>query len=70
MPGHDPIEALAAHLSARGVPHDGVHRTPVGWVLLGVQDPDGHDVRFYTVPLELPDEAFLASHQGEHRVHR
>lgn len=32
----------------------GVLRTPVGWVLLGVQDPDGHDVRFYTVPLELP----------------
>lgn len=43
----------------RGVHHDGVHRTPVGWVLLGVHDPDGHAVRFYTVPLELPDEAFL-----------
>ena len=43
VPGHDPIEALAAHLTERGVHHDGVHRTPVGWVLLGVHDPDGHD---------------------------
>ena len=54
VPGHDPIEALAAHLAEKGVHHDGVHRTPVGWVLLGVHDPDGHEVRFYTVPLELP----------------
>ena len=29
-----------------------------GWVLLGVQDPDGHAVRFYTVPLELPPDGF------------
>ena len=70
VPGHDPIEALAAHLTARGVHHDGVHRTPVGWVLLGVHDPDGHDVRFYTVPLELPDEAFLQAYVGENRAHR
>jgi hypothetical protein len=33
-------------------------RTPVGWVLLGVEDPDGHAVRFYTVPLELPAGRF------------
>ena len=62
VPGHDPIEALATHLTERGVLHDGVHRTPVGWVLLGVHDPDGHEVRFYTVPLELPDEAFLQAY--------
>ncbi|MGH3862039.1 hypothetical protein [Actinokineospora sp.] len=36
--------------------HAGVLRTPVGWVLLGASDPDGHDVRFYTVPLERPDD--------------
>jgi catechol 2,3-dioxygenase-like lactoylglutathione lyase family enzyme len=70
VPGHGPIEALAAHLAEAGVRHDGVHRTPVGWVLLGVLDPDGHEVRFYTVPLELPDEAFLQAHEGEHRAHR
>ena len=70
VPGHDPIDALAAHLTEMGVPHDGVHRTPVGWVLLGVHDPDGHEVRFYTVPLELPDEAFLQAYDGENRAHR
>ena len=58
VPGHDPIEKLAAHFSELGVGHAGVHRTPVGWVLLGVHDPDGHEVRFYTVPMELPDGAF------------
>ena len=68
VPGHEPIEALAAHLAEKGVDHGGVHRTPVGWVLLGVHDPDGHAVRFYTVPLELPDEAFLQAYQGENRV--
>jgi hypothetical protein len=68
VPGRDLIEALAAHLTKRGIAHDGVHRTPVGWVLLGVHDPDGHEVRFYTVPLELPDPAFLQAYEGEHRV--
>jgi hypothetical protein len=29
-------------------------------VLLGVQDPDGHAVRFYTVPLELPADGIGA----------
>lgn len=63
VPGHDLIEALASDLAAQGVAHHGVHRTPVGWVLLGVRDPDGHDVRFYTVPLELPPDAML--HAGD-----
>jgi catechol 2,3-dioxygenase-like lactoylglutathione lyase family enzyme len=61
VPGREAIEAIASRLSARGDTHDGVHRTPVGWVLLGLHDPDGHDVRFYTVPLELPAE--LAAHR-------
>jgi catechol 2,3-dioxygenase-like lactoylglutathione lyase family enzyme len=56
VPGHEAIDDLAARLTELGDAHDGVHRTPVGWVLLGLQDPDGHSVRFYTVPLELPPE--------------
>jgi catechol 2,3-dioxygenase-like lactoylglutathione lyase family enzyme len=56
VPGHEAIESLAAELTERGDHHAGVVRTPVGWVLLGVQDPDGHDVRFYTVPLEQPPD--------------
>jgi len=70
VPGHHLIEALATALEGRGVTHDGVHRTPVGWVLLGVRDPDGHDVRFYTVPLELPPDAVLHASDGASRVAR
>jgi catechol 2,3-dioxygenase-like lactoylglutathione lyase family enzyme len=63
VPGKEAIDALAAKLDGHGDPHDGVHRTPVGWVLLGLKDPDGHDVRFYTVPLELP-EGFVPGAAG------
>ena len=56
VPGKAAIDDLAERLTALGDDHDGVHRTPVGWVLLGLHDPDGHDVRFYTVPLELPPD--------------
>ncbi|MFD4674321.1 hypothetical protein ACFWNN_31690 [Lentzea sp. NPDC058450] len=34
-------------------------RTQVGWLLSGVTDPDGHDIRFCTVPLEIPEDAGL-----------
>lgn len=54
VPGEEAINVLAAHLEEEGIAHDGIVRTPVGWVLSGVRDPDGFDVRFYTVPLELP----------------
>lgn len=59
VPGKDAIDDLAARLTELGDAHEDVLRTPVGWVLLGLRDPDGHDVRFYTVPLELPPN-FLA----------
>lgn len=56
VPGHDAIDALATRFMKRDDAHGGVQRTPVGWVLPGVHDPDGHEVRFYTVPLELPGD--------------
>jgi catechol 2,3-dioxygenase-like lactoylglutathione lyase family enzyme len=56
VPGKDAIDALVTHLDEEGVPHDGVVRTPVGWVLSGIYDPDGYNVRFYTVPVELPPD--------------
>jgi catechol 2,3-dioxygenase-like lactoylglutathione lyase family enzyme len=56
VPGHAAIDALAAHFTERGDAHAGVMRTPVGWVLPGVHDPDGHEVRFYTVPMEIPTD--------------
>src|SRR5687768_4908116 len=58
VPGREAIEALAARFSSVDEHHEGVLRTPVGWVLLGIHDPDGHAVRFYTVPIELPPEGF------------
>jgi catechol 2,3-dioxygenase-like lactoylglutathione lyase family enzyme len=66
VPGHDAIDALAERFTTLGDAHAGVQRTPVGWVLPGIHDPDGHEVRFYTVPLELPsgdaaDAAVIAS---------
>jgi dipeptidyl aminopeptidase/acylaminoacyl peptidase len=68
VPGLEAIEELAARFTASGDGHAGVIRTPVGWVLPGTHDPDGHEVRFYTVPLELPDEAFLQAYEGEDRA--
>ena len=67
VPGQDAIEMLAARLTERDDAHTGVHRTPVGWVLTGVHDPDGHEVRFYTVPLELPAD-FGAADAVNHRL--
>jgi catechol 2,3-dioxygenase-like lactoylglutathione lyase family enzyme len=54
VPGRDAIDALAARFTTLHDEHAGVMRTPVGWVLPGVHDPDGHEVRFYTVPMEIP----------------
>ena len=65
--GRDAIEALAARFIERDDAHAGVHRTPVGWVLTGVHDPDGHEVRFYTVPIELPAD-FGAAEAANHRI--
>lgn len=43
------IDALAAHLTALGEEHAGVHFATVGWILPMLHDPDGHEVRFYSV---------------------
>jgi catechol 2,3-dioxygenase-like lactoylglutathione lyase family enzyme len=49
VPDRDRIEALAAHLSGLGEAHGGVHFATHGWILPMLHDPDGHEVRFYTV---------------------
>jgi catechol 2,3-dioxygenase-like lactoylglutathione lyase family enzyme len=61
VPGRDAIERLAERFTTLGDAHAGVERTPVGWVLLGVHDPDGHEVRLYTVPIELPPDPSVLS---------
>lgn len=49
VPDSAAIEALAARLEALGEPHGGVWRGLRGWVMPLLHDPDGHEVRFYTI---------------------
>jgi hypothetical protein len=49
VPDRTALEALAAHLTALGQPHAGVHFATVGWILPMLHDPDGHEVRFYSM---------------------
>jgi catechol 2,3-dioxygenase-like lactoylglutathione lyase family enzyme len=48
VPTQDAINELAARLTALGEDHAGVHFATIGWILPGLHDPDGHEVRFYT----------------------
>ena len=43
------IEDLAARLDSLGEQHAGVHEATTGWILPALHDPDGHEVRFYTI---------------------
>ncbi|PRX48238.1 hypothetical protein B0I33_10452 [Prauserella shujinwangii] len=49
MPDRAALEALAARLTELGEDHAGVHFATIGWILPLLHDPDGHEVRFYTV---------------------
>jgi len=49
VPDRARIEALAAHLSGLGEAHAGVHFATIGWILPMLHDPDGHEVRFYSM---------------------
>jgi catechol 2,3-dioxygenase-like lactoylglutathione lyase family enzyme len=49
VPDKQSISSLADRLSAQGEQHAGVHFATIGWILPMVHDPDGHEVRFYTV---------------------
>jgi catechol 2,3-dioxygenase-like lactoylglutathione lyase family enzyme len=49
VPDQDAIEQLAARLTGLGEQHAGVHWASIGWILPELHDPDGHEVRFYTI---------------------
>jgi hypothetical protein len=49
VPDQETIEAIAERLTGFGDEHAGVHFATIGWILPGTHDPDGHEVRFYTV---------------------
>jgi len=49
VPDKDTIDQLAARLTGFGEQHAGVHWATIGWILPELHDPDGHEVRFYTI---------------------
>ncbi|MDQ4092258.1 MAG: VOC family protein [Actinomycetota bacterium] len=49
VPDKAAIDELAERLTALGEAHAGVQFATVGWILPMLHDPDGHEVRFYTV---------------------
>ncbi|MFE3189952.1 VOC family protein [Nocardia sp. NPDC059240] len=67
VPDRPAIEALAEHLTALGESHAGVHFATIGWILPLLHDPDGHEVRFYTVEshTELDDEPLVVDNARE-----
>ncbi|WP_255027201.1 VOC family protein [Rhodococcus sp. GA1] len=49
VPDKAAMEDHARHLDELGEQHGGVHFASIGWILPLLHDPDGHEVRFYTV---------------------
>jgi catechol 2,3-dioxygenase-like lactoylglutathione lyase family enzyme len=49
VPDREAIDRLAARLTKLGEEHAGVHWASIGWILPELHDPDGHEVRFYTI---------------------
>ena len=49
VPDKPALEALAVRLAGLGDGHAGVHFATIGWILPMLHDPDGHEIRFYTV---------------------
>ena len=49
VPDKDAIVRLADRLTGLGEQHAGVHWASIGWILPELHDPDGHEVRFYTI---------------------
>lgn len=58
VPDKNSIEALAERLTGLGEQHAGVHFASIGWILPMLHDPDGHEVRFYTLAAhtDIPEE--------------
>jgi catechol 2,3-dioxygenase-like lactoylglutathione lyase family enzyme len=51
VPDREALDALAARLTGLGEEHAGVHWASIGWILPLLHDPDGHEVRFYTMSI-------------------
>jgi catechol 2,3-dioxygenase-like lactoylglutathione lyase family enzyme len=49
VPDKPAIDKLAGQLTALGEEHAGVQTATFGWILPMLHDPDGHEIRFYTI---------------------
>lgn len=49
VPDRPALDILAQRLTDLGEAHAGVHFASIGWILPMLHDPDGHEIRFYTV---------------------
>ena len=58
------LDGWAQRLDVLGVGHGPVVRTPIGWLLPGVFDPDGHEMRFY-----VSDPQVAVDSQHPLRIH-
>jgi catechol 2,3-dioxygenase-like lactoylglutathione lyase family enzyme len=57
VPDEATMHTLAARLDELGEQHGGVHHAMRGWILPYLHDPDGHEVRFYTIEAHTSYEA-------------
>jgi catechol 2,3-dioxygenase-like lactoylglutathione lyase family enzyme len=48
VPTRDALQAWKQRLDDLAEPHDGIVTGHVGWVIIGLHDPDGIEVRLYT----------------------
>jgi catechol 2,3-dioxygenase-like lactoylglutathione lyase family enzyme len=48
VPTRAALDALSNRLTLLGDFHHGVQVASLGWILPGLADPDGHEIRFYT----------------------
>lgn len=72
VPSQAAIEDLAARLDALGEQHAGVHEASIGWILPMLHDPDGHEVRFYTIQhhTQLPADGVTTIHDPRETAER
>nr|WP_030457214.1 VOC family protein [Herbidospora cretacea] len=49
VPTLEALRAWTARLDALGVPHTGIAEGSVGWLVGGLIDPDGVEIRLYTL---------------------
>ncbi|MEV4746248.1 VOC family protein [Streptosporangium sp. NPDC049248] len=49
VPTYDALVEWSDHLDAAGTAHSGIAEASIGWLISGVTDPDGIEIRLYTL---------------------